>query len=42
MRVLADEIKINSADEGTTVQLVVYTPPSTRAPTFNQNNIFLS
>ena len=28
MRVLADEIKINSADEGTTVQLVVYTPPS--------------
>ena len=32
MRVLADEIKINSADEGTTVQLVVYTPPATDSP----------
>ena len=32
MRVLADEIKINSADEGTTVQLVVYTPPATACP----------
>ena len=29
MRVLADEIQIDSADEGTTVQLVVYIPPST-------------
>ena len=28
MRVLADEIQIDSADEGTTVQLVVYIPPS--------------
>ena len=32
MRVLADEIKINSADEGTPVQLVVYTPPATDSP----------
>ena len=32
MRVLADEIKINSADEGTTVQLVVYTPPAADSP----------
>ena len=32
MRVLADEIKINSADEGTTVQLVVYPPPATDSP----------
>ena len=32
MRGLADEIKINSADEGTTVQLVVYTPPATDSP----------
>ena len=32
MRVLADEIKINSADEGTTVQLVVYTPLATDSP----------
>ena len=32
MRVLADEIKINSADEGTTVQLVGYTPPATDSP----------
>ena len=32
MRVLADEIKINSAAEGTTVQLVVYTPPATDSP----------
>ena len=32
MRVLAVEIKINSADEGTTVQLVVYTPPATDSP----------
>ena len=28
MRVLADEIQIDSADAGTTVQLVVYIPPS--------------
>jgi serine/threonine-protein kinase RsbW len=32
MRILADEIKIHSADEGTTVQLVVYVSPPTKKP----------
>tara|TARA_B110000014_G_C20034467_1_gene537372 strand:- start:83 stop:538 length:456 start_codon:yes stop_codon:yes gene_type:complete len=31
MKILADEIKIDSADEGTTVQLVVYVSPANEA-----------